>query len=147
MISSNNDNLLVDSISGLPDPSAQPDEDWLNFRAFEVFCSLPALQIDMGRPDFVIFGGSMNSATDTIMGTGPAEVEIMGMTYRITAFVAPEDLHASCVIFSKNLLWFLLFGGISRKNLMVAGVGNRTTISALFAILGLEKKIQGRMEC
>ena len=79
----------------------------------------------MDRPDFVIFAlerdgqmifvpwkTSMNSATDTIMSTGPAEVAMMGMTYWITASVAPEDLHASCVIFSKNFLCFLLFGDI-----------------------------------
>ena len=106
----------------------------------------------MDRPNFVIFApekdgqmvfifwqASMNSATDTIMSTGPAEVAMRGMTYWITARVAPEDLHASCVMFSKNLLYFLLFGDISLWYSMVAGVGNLTVIPALFVILGLEK--------
>lgn len=48
----------------------------------------------------------MNGATDTIIITGPAKVVMIGMTYQMGASVAPEALHSSKVIFSKNS-WYV----------------------------------------
>lgn len=68
-----------------------------------------------GQMILVVSWASMNSATDTIISTGPGEVAMIDLAYRINARVAPEALLAWCVMFSKNFLYSGSLGNLLLK--------------------------------
>lgn len=118
-----NGNFAADSavylVLRLPESSnRQPDRYRLYIGVLDGLRSAPAFKIYVRRSYHIcampqrysdvfeiVWWAFVHNATDTIISAGPAEVAMMGMTYRMSASVAREALCSSWVLFSGNFLY------------------------------------------